>query len=94
MAGMSRTQVRRLEQLYAERVQSQRALAGFGGQEIYGGRIRRQEREVAQLRRTSQRLAKALERIEDRIEAGAARGTKAGIDGRTTRAGQRRKANR
>jgi TP901 family phage tail tape measure protein len=94
VAGMSSGQIRRLERLYAQRAQQQTALGNFGGAEMYNSQIRQERREVAQLRRTNQRLAKALERIEDRIEAGAARGTRAGIQNKTGKANQRRRANR
>lgn len=83
ISKMTRTEIARLERLYAERNKATQQLGNFAANQAYGAR----ERELFQTMRETQRVLNNLPRS-------VREGARDGIEGRNKKAGARRKAGR
>lgn len=74
----SRSEVRHLERLYAQRAQSTRSLAAFAGAEVFGPAMRQNAHEIKHLRHTIDRLNDRIDGMEAAVERGSHVGTHKG----------------
>jgi TP901 family phage tail tape measure protein len=94
LAAMSPAQIDQLEAAYANRTRATSALGGQVANNQYGAQIKALDRTIARYDKTHTKLEKALHNLEQRVEAGAHKGTRDGMKDRDTKTRQRTQAGR
>ena len=92
LAHATPQQLRNYSRLFTARQEATRQVGAQAAHVVFGRQIREQNRHLAELRHTVNRLNRQLEHVGDRVHSGALRGTREGMHDRQHRAAVRRKS--